>query len=72
MFGLTLAYIDPGFAGMAVQIVLAVAVVGGTMVFAMRRKIKAMFTKKTDNGYENRPVVDHTVSEDGVVDTLAD
>ena len=72
MFGLRFAYLDPAFAGMAVQIILAIAVVGGTMLFAMRRKIKALFSKKTDDVYANQPEVDQTVSEDGVVDTLAD
>jgi len=65
-------YLDPAFGGMILQIVLALIVVGGTMIFAMRRKIRLLFIKKQDDVYTNQSVVTHNVSDDGVVDTLAD
>jgi len=71
MFGFMIGYIDPAFAGLLVQIILAVLVVGGAMVFAMKRKAKSLFSKKQDNDTVVVPI-DNTISEDGVVDTLAD
>ena len=72
MFGFIIAYIDPAFAGMLLQIVLAVAVVGGTMVFAMKRKARALLKGKSTNVDANPIAVDTTISEDGVVDALAE
>ena len=72
MFGFIFSYIDPAFAGMLLQIVLAVAVVGGTMVFAMKRKARALLKGKANNVSVSPVEVDKTVSEDGVVDALAE
>lgn len=38
-------YLDPGFGGMLVQIIIAVVAAGGAILFAMRRKIKNLFKK---------------------------
>lgn len=65
-------YLDPAFGGMILQIILALIVVGGTMLFAMRRKIRSLFTKKQDDIYKNQPAVNSDASNDGVVDTLSD
>lgn len=72
MFGFIIAYIDPAFAGMLLQIILAVAVVGGTMVFAMKRKARTLLKGKATNDNVEPVAVDKTVSEDGVVDALAE
>jgi len=64
-------YLDPAFGGMILQIILALVVVGGTMLFAMRRKIRTLFTKKQDDIYTTQPIENNN-SSDGVVDTLAD
>ncbi len=39
-------YLDPGFGGMLIQILIAVVAAGGAAVFAMRKKLRAMFSKK--------------------------
>jgi len=39
-------YIDPGFAGMLLQVLIAAAAAGGAIAFAFRRKIRAFFSKK--------------------------
>jgi len=65
-------YVTPEFAGMFLQIILALAVVGGTMVFAMRRKIRTIFNKNKNDSNVNSQVIDKTVSEAGVVDMLSE
>ena len=65
-------YLDPAFGGMILQVILALVVVGGAMVFVMRRKIRALFTKNNDDIYKNQPTINSDASEDGVVDALAD
>lgn len=65
-------YFTPEFAGMFLQIILALAVVGGTMVFAMRRKIRTIFNKNKNDINASPQTFDKTVSEDGVVDMLSD
>ena len=72
MFGIMFSYIDPAFAGMLLQIVLAVAVVGGTMIFTMKRKARTLLKRKSNDVNVDPIVVDKVVSEDGVVDALAD
>ena len=42
--GITM-YLDPGFGGMLVQIVIALLAAGGALLFAMRKKIKGLFSK---------------------------
>ena len=65
-------YLDPAFGGMFLQVILALVVVGGAMLFVMRRKIREVFTKNKDDIYKKQPIADSNESEDGVVDTLAD
>ena len=65
-------YLDPAFGGMFLQVILALAVVGGAMVFVMRRKIRELFTKNKDDIYRDQPAINSDASDDGVVDTLAD
>ena len=38
-------YLDPGFGGMLVQIIIAVAAGVGALGFIMRKKIKSLFSK---------------------------
>jgi len=65
-------YLDPAFGGMILQVILALVVVGGAMVFVMRRKIRALFTKKQDDINKDQFITNRNVSENNVVDTLAD
>ena len=65
-------YLDPGFGGMLLQVLLAIIVAGGAILFSLRRKIRASFSKKKT---ENPPVVGttrNTSETDGdMVDTLS-
>ena len=38
-------YLDPGFGGMLVQVVVAITAVGGGVAFSFRKKIRAFFSK---------------------------
>jgi len=63
-------YLDPAFGGMILQIILALVVVGGTMIFAMRRKAKMLLNKKQDDIYQDQPKFNPDASDHGVIDTL--
>jgi len=41
-------YLDPGFGGMLVQVFVAIAAAGGIILFSLRRKLRAFFSKKKD------------------------
>ncbi|MCL2559335.1 MAG: hypothetical protein FWE07_02505 [Turicibacter sp.] len=62
-------YLDPAFAGMLLQILLALVVVGGVALFSMRRKIRELFSKKKDQAIYNNSGNASDVEED-VIDTL--
>lgn len=64
-------YLDPAFGGMLLQIILALAVVGGTMIFTMKRKARKLLSKKSDTDYSNIPAPENS-TEDGVVDMMQD
>lgn len=64
-------YLDPAFGGMILQIILALAVVGGTMIFTMKRKARKLLSKKSDTDYSNIPAPENS-TEDGVVDMMQD
>jgi len=38
-------YLDPGFGGMLVQVIVAIAAVGGGLLFSFRKKISRIFSK---------------------------
>jgi hypothetical protein len=67
-------YLDPGFGGMLLQVILAIVAAGGAILFSFRKKIKKLFSKNKDN---NIPVKSNTSnlnetnsSDDDVVDVL--
>ena len=39
-------YLDPGFGGMLFQVLIAIAAAGGIILFTLRRKLRALFSKK--------------------------
>jgi len=43
-------YLDPGFGGMLVQVVVAIVAMGGIIAFSLRRKISALFSKNKKAG----------------------
>ena len=66
-------YLDPGFGGMLVQILVALVAAGGAIVFAMRKKIRALFNKdKTKNEPASPTELNAENLEDDVIDTLSD
>ena len=65
-------YLDPAYGGMLLQVILDLIVVGGAMIFVMRRKVRELFTKNKDDIYKDQPETSNSASEDGVIDTLAD
>ena len=66
-------YLDPGFGGMLVQVLVALVAAGGAMAFAMRKKICALFSRDSKNDEPVMPTELNTVSfEDDVIDTLSD
>ena len=71
-------YLDPGFGGMLVQVLVAIIAAGGIILFSLRRKIRALFSKKkvTSNagGPDAAAVNDVAAESDAndVIDMLSD
>ena len=68
-------YLDPGFGGMLIQIVVALIAASGAILFAMRKKIRAFFSKgkgKTEASASSRPSKSADNPEDDVVDMLSE
>ena len=62
-------YLDPGFGGMLVQVLVAIVAVGGATVFTFKKRIKEFFTKKKSND-PNANVVETTEAEAEVEDAI--
>jgi len=60
-------YLEPGFGGMLLQILVAIAAAGGVMVFSLRRKIAALFSKNKSKGF---PVGDNAGDTTGKADVI--
>lgn len=66
-------YLDPGFGGMLVQLIVAIAAVGGAVLFSFRKKIKTLFSKNKDSTPASRPSVNlNELSDEDTIDVLAD
>ena len=67
-------YLDPAFGGMLIQVVLAIAVAGGAIVFGMRKKILAFFGKNKDDSadFAGDLIDDNVADIEEVVDVLSD
>jgi hypothetical protein len=67
-------YLDPAFGGMLIQVVLAIAVAGGAIVFGMRKKISAFFGKNKDDSadFAGDLIDDNAADIEEVVDVLSD
>jgi len=65
-------YLDPGFGGMLLQIVVAIAAVAGILLFSIRRKIRALFSKKKAAETSNAGGPDAAVANDGAADSDGD
>jgi len=66
-------YLDPGFGGMLLQVIVALVAVGGAILFSMRKKIKNLFSgKKEEENKSIKPINPSPNSEDDMIDTIAD
>jgi len=61
-------YLDPGFGGMLVQVLVAIVAAGGIILFSLRRKIRALFTKKKETEVNQELVDKDTTTGDGIAD----
>jgi len=68
-------YLDPGFGGMLLQVIVALVAVGGAILYSMRKKICNLFKKNnsdTDNSSINPSVKLYTENtEDDLIDTMS-
>jgi hypothetical protein len=64
-------YLDPGFGGMFIQVVVAIVAAGGILIFSLRRKIKALFSKKENAGEFNQPIDTDIQGADDLIDPLS-
>ena len=72
-------YLDPGFGGMLLQVIVAMVAVGGAIIYSIRKKISNFFSgnkdkAKTNEVNNNTPidVVSSTESEDDAIDMIDD
>jgi len=79
--GASKMYLDPGFGGMLVQVLVAVVAAGGIVLFSLRRKIRALFSKNKEAvaspatvDADNTDVSEGAAGSDGndVIDMLSD
>ena len=66
-------YLDPGFGGMLLQVIVLIAAVGGGILFAIRRKIRRLFSKDENvNDVATSELLQTEGLEDDAVDVLED
>ena len=63
-------YLDPGFGGMLLQVIVAIAAVGGGILFSFRKKIGGLFKK--DDGKTKKAISSISETEDDAIDVLDD
>ena len=61
-------YLDPGFGGMLLQIIIALVAAGGIIMFSIRKKISALFSKNKKNAVDVPK--NSTVTETDADDTI--
>jgi len=64
-------YLDPGFGGMLLQVIVVIAAVGGGILFSLRKKIKNLFSKKDNKKAPISKQVQIDI-EDDALDILED
>jgi len=63
-------YLDPGFGGMLIQLVLAIAATAGALMFAMRKKIGELFSRDKKASHSSKVSAQPLRSTDDVIDVL--
>ena len=65
-------YLDPGFGGMLLQVIVALVAAGGATLFSFRKKITSLFSKEKKPSNVNQSLPKHDNSDDDIIDTLSD
>ena len=66
-------YLDPGFGGMLLQVIVALVAVGGAILFSMRKRIKNLFSGKKDDECDNvKPINPSVNTEADIIDTIGE
>ena len=61
-------YLDPGFGGMLVQVIVAIVAVSGGILYSLRRKIRGLFKK--DGSKPKTETASTHVELDDAIDVL--
>ena len=64
-------YLDPGFGGMLLQVIVAIIAMGGAILFSIRKKIRNLFTKNKNS--KTPPIASSKINpstDDDIIDAL--
>lgn len=64
-------YLDPGFGGMLVQVIVAIVAMGGSLFFVFRKKITGFFKKNKQGVVSSAESPALTETDEDVIDVLA-
>ena len=65
-------YLDPGFGGMLIQILLVLIASFGAFAFSARKKIKSFFNKNKNENIQKDISFKETNDDDNIIDPLKD
>ena len=65
-------YLDPGFGGMMVQLIIALVAAGGALIYTFRRKISEFFKKNKEQNVSKDTISQNENLNDEIVDTIQD
>ena len=69
-------YLNPSYGGMLIQAIVVLVAAGGTMLFAMRKKIRAFFNKDGKTGESSGLLITTAesvdIAEDDLIEMLSD
>jgi len=65
-------YLDPGFGGMLLQVIVILIAVGGAIIFSLRKKIRQLFSKSEPDTQPTENQFTATDEEDDAIDILND
>lgn len=65
-------YLDPGFGGMMVQLIIALVAAGGALIYTFRRKIAEFFKKNKGQNVSKDTISQNENLNDEIVDTIQD
>ena len=68
-------YLDPGFGGMMIQVIIALVATGGALLFAFRKKLLAIFKNRKANTVSDITKFEDNAKaamDDNVIDMLVE